>query len=528
MNNNSNQYLLPIVASITMIIGILMGLTLSPSSSVTPTSSVHAKKLLDIFDILEREYVDEVDKESLMEETISNMLHQLDPHSNYIPAAELARMKESIEGTFDGIGIRFAILRDTLHVTNVVNYSPSEMAGLKVYDQIIMVDDDTIAGVQLNNRRVQELLKGPRGTKVQLTIKRGGEIKKITIQRGPIPLPSISAAFMIDERTGYIRLDQFSMQSGKEFLEAAIKLKNKGMQRLIFDLRYNSGGVMGAAIDIADAFLEPGLPIVSTKSKNRGEEIEYSRNTPILGKVELVVMINQASASASEIVAGAIQDNDRGTIVGRRSFGKGLVQQDINLKDGSNLRLTTSRYYTPTGRSIQRPYSGDYEAYLMDEITRYESGELYEVDSSLFVDSLKFITPGGKVVFGGGGIMPDVFIPIDTTNITHYFRHLQYASAFSNFAYEYARNGKITRPASLEEFGQRFKVTDAILQDFREYASEHHVFKASETDWQRSKERIRQEIHAEIARHFFLENGLLLIRSRFDHEVLRALQEFTQ
>lgn len=505
-----------------------MGLTLSPSTSVSTTGSAQAKKLLDIFEILERDYVDEVDKESLLEETISNMLHQLDPHSNYIPAEELARMKESIEGTFDGIGIRFAILRDTLHVTNVIDLSPSQMAGLQIYDQIIQVDEDTIAGVSLNNRRVQELLKGPRGTEVKLVVKRGTQTKNITIQRGPIPLPSISAAFMMDEQTGYIRLDQFSMQSGKEFLDAAIELKNKGMQRLVFDLRYNSGGVMGAAIDIVDAFLEPGLPIVSTKSKNRGEEIEYARNTPILGKVDLVVMINQASASASEIVAGAIQDNDRGTIVGRRSFGKGLVQQDINLKDGSNLRLTTSRYYTPTGRSIQRPYSGDYEEYLMDEFTRFESGELYEVDSSLFVDSLKFVTPKGKIVYGGGGIMPDVFIPIDTTGASNYFRHLQYASAFSNFAYEYARNGKITKPTSLEAFGREFKVTDAILNDFKSYASENHAYQASPLEWKKSQERIKQEIHAEIARHFFLENGLLFVRSKFDHEVLKALQAFSK
>ncbi len=527
----NNNYLIPIIAAIMLIVGLILGSQLdgtmsTPSSGASQTNA--GKKLLDIFDILEREYVDTIQKDVLMEQTIADLLHQLDPHSNYIPAEELLRMTESIEGSFQGVGVRFAIIRDTLCITNVIDYSPAFNAGIQQYDQFVYVDDSLIAGTGLRNRDVQKLLKGPKGSTVKVGVLRNGQLQDIVIQRGSIPIKSLLAAHMVTEDIGYIRLSEFSMTSDREFYEAALQLKQKGMNKLIFDLRYNGGGVMGGAVNIVDAFLDKGLPIVSTRGKRRGEETEYSRNVPFLGDVELVILINQSSASASEIVAGAIQDNDRGVIVGRRSFGKGLVQQDINLKDGSNLRLTTSRYYTPTGRSIQKPYSGDYEDYIMDEMHRYESGELYAVDSTLFVDSLKFLTPGGRAVYGGGGIMPDVFVPLDTTGSSVFYRKLQYAGVFSNFAYDFTRKNlkELTRYTSPQEFYAQFELTEKIVADFLNYAKEEHEIDKDSKGLANSKQRILSDIKSEIARQIWLEDGAFYVRNKYDVEFLKALEVF--
>lgn len=523
--NNTKNILLPIVAGIALVIGILMGINLSTKNTVNPRfNSSQSEKLLDIFNILEHKYVDSIDKEDLLESTISEMLHRLDPHSNYIPARDLKRMSESIQGQFGGVGVRFAIIRDTLNVTNVIEGSPADLSGVKKFDQIIKVDTVAIANTGLTNTKVQDLLKGNSGTNVEVTILRGDDTVKLDIVRGMVPINSLVASFMLNDNTGYMRLSSFSMTSDKEFLNAALELKKKGMNKLIFDLRYNGGGVMGAAINICDALLPKGDKIVSTKGKNAGETHEYSENQPLFENLDLVVLINQSSASASEIVAGAIQDNDRGTIIGRRSFGKGLVQQDIELKDGSNLRLTTSRYYTPTGRSIQKPYTGDYEDYLMDEINRYEHGELYEIDSSIFIDSLRFTTPGGKTVYGGGGIMPDLFIPIDTVGFSGYFRRLQYSNAFADFAYDFAKNHNITKEfKSPKDFYKRFKITDQLFVSLMEYALENYDIQQNETAAKQSKQLIINNLKAELARQIWLENGSLYVASQTDHMIDKAL-----
>lgn len=525
----NNNYLLPLVAAVTLILGLILGSQLVGDTSTTlgntPTTNA-GKKLLDIFDILESDYVDTIQKESLMEQTITDLLHKLDPHSNYIPAEELLRMTESIEGSFKGVGVRFAIIRDTLCITNVISDSPADQAGIKQFDQFIAVDDSVIAGVGLQNRDVQKLLKGPEGTSVKVGVLRNGQTQDIVIYRGSVPIRSVVAAHMITDEIGYIRLSEFSMTSDREFYEAAFNLQQKGMKRLIFDLRYNGGGVMGGAVNIVDAFLEKGLPIVSTKGKRRGEEIEYARSVPFLGDVELVILINQSSASASEIVAGAIQDNDRGLIVGRRSFGKGLVQQDIQLKDSSNLRLTTSRYYTPTGRSIQKPYSGDYEEYIMDEMHRFETGELYAIDSSLFVDSLKYLTPKGRAVYGGGGIMPDVFVPLDTTGSSYYYRQLQYSGVFGNYAYDFVRENltELGKYVSPKHFYKEFNLTEKELVDFLTYAEEAHEIAKDQKGLAKSKNRIITDLKGEIARQIWLEDGAFYVRNQTDKEFLKALE----
>jgi len=525
MSSNSNRYFLPFIGSILIVVGILIGFVLSkPNSMLSASSGKYEQKLADVIQILEQEYVDTVNKEALFEETISDMLHRLDPHSNYIPARDLKRMSESIEGKFGGVGVRFTILNDTLNITNVIVGSPAYQVGVKQFDQIIAVEGENVAGVELTNTRVQELLKGEAGTDVNVEILRGDKKLQKTITRGMVPIESVNASFMMNEKVGYIRLSQFSLQSDKEFYLAAIDLMSKGMTKLIFDLRYNGGGVMGSAVNIVDALIEKGLPIVSTKGKNSPEKTLYAENTPILADIELVVLINESSASASEIVAGAIQDNDRGTIIGRRSFGKGLVQQDINLKDGSNLRLTVSRYYTPTGRCIQKPYSGDYEEYMMDEYSRYENGELYEVDSSLFVDSLKYTTPEGKTVYGGGGIMPDIFVPLDTTNSSTYFRRLRYANSFADFAYNYVRFNKMQQWEGFKEFEAGFKVTEKMLSDFTTYAEEQYDVDFDKNQFEAAKMRIKENIKAEIARQIWLEQGAFYILNQSDREVNRALE----
>lgn len=523
-----NKAIYPFVGAILIIIGLLLGLALSREDIGTASDDKgkYEQKLADIFNVLDKEYVDSVNKEKLFEETVSDLLHSLDPHSNYIPAEQLARMNESIEGKFGGVGVRFTILRDTLNITNVIPNSPADKVGVKKYDQIIEVNDSLIAGVGLKNTDVQELLKGKEGTDVNITILRdGGKVKK-TITRGAVPIESITAAYMITDDIGYIRLSQFSIQSGNEFYIAALKLKGKGMTKLIFDLRFNGGGVMGSAVSIADMLLPAGKPIVSTKGKNSPEEVLKSQQPPLLGTTDLTILINGSSASASEIVAGAIQDNDRGTIIGRRSFGKGLVQQDINLKDGSNLRLTVSRYYTPTGRSIQKPYAGNYEEYMMDELNRYENGELYELDSSLLADSVQFTTPGGKVVYGGGGIMPDIFVPLDTTGSSTYLRRLRYSGVFNDFAYDFARNNRklMEEFSSLDEFVKNFEVDEELLESFLDYTVDNKDILVNESQLNNSKGQVKENIKAEIARQKWLEEGAYCVFNKTDKEVQVAIE----
>lgn len=525
--NSSNKALYPLIGSLLIVVGIFLGMFLTKGKTSYSTSSAEGKyeqKLADIIQVLDREYVDSIDKKILFEKTITDLLHGLDPHSNYIAAEDLAAMSESIQGKFGGVGIRFTIYDDTLSVVNVIDQSPAFKVGIRKFDQIINVDGEDIANVGLSNEHVRELLKGQEGTPVNVTILRNGEELKKKVIRGAVPIESINAYYMLTDEIGYIRLGQFSMLSANEFYAAAYSLQSKGMKKLVFDLRYNGGGVLGSAVSILDAILEKGTPIVSTKGKNNPERVLYSESKPFLGAVDMAVLINSSSASASEIVAGAIQDNDRGTIIGRRSFGKGLVQQDIQLKDGSNLRLTVSRYYTPTGRSIQKPYMENYEDYMMDEYNRYENGELYELDSSLFADSLKYTTPKGKTVYGGGGIMPDIFVALDTTGSSTYYRRLQYANVFNEFSYQFARFHDMNKYGNVQAFDREFTVSEKVLNDFKKYAAEKHDITFNEKEFNQSSERIKTSIKAEIARQKWLELGAYYIFNKTDKEINKAIE----
>lgn len=522
-NQKSTSYWIPIVMAVCLAMGLFLGNVLAPKAIAGSSSNdAQSQKIQDIIDVLDNSYVDSVNYDELFETTISDMLHKLDPHSNYIPARDLKAINESIEGRFGGVGIRFFIIRDTVCVTNVLPGSPAMRTGLKAGDKILAVDKE-ILDKTITNDGVMALLKGLENTDVNLTILRDGKRLKKKVTRGSIPVESVVAAYMMTDKVGYIRIDQFSMSTSMEFLFAAKNLKQQGLKKLIIDVRGNGGGLLTGATDIADAFLTAGTPIVETKGEHSPSYVYRATRNAELVDVEVAVLINSNSASASEILAGALQDNDRGTIIGRRSFGKGLVQEDKLLRDGSNLRLTIARYYTPTGRCIQKPYSGDYHSYYEDQMDRYENGEMYKIDSSLFIDSLKFKTPKGKVVYGGGGIMPDVFVPYDTTGSSWYYTELRYSSVFTTFAFDYVQD-KRNKWSSPEAYNKSFKVTDEVLMRFVKFAESEYKIKSKATDLETSKILIAQKIKGEIARQIWVEQGYFQVANSEDVDVQEALK----
>lgn len=517
--NKSNKFLVPIALAICLASGVWIGAKFLSSDYNTPNAQRYGK-MKDIIDILNNKYVDSLNGDKLFEQAISDMLHKLDPHSSYISADDLKAATEQIEGHFGGVGVRFSIIRDTVCVSSVIPNSPSEHVGIKAGDRIIQVEKEKIAGVKITNEKIMKMLKGMQGTAVNVVIYRNKEKLKKSIVRNTIPIETVVCAAMLTPNVGYIKLDQFSVESGREFKIAAMKLQSKGMTKLIFDLRNNGGGVLQSAVQIVDEFLEAGDVIVTTSGRNVRKEVYKASAKGILLNTEVVVLVNERSASASEIVAGALQDNDRATIVGRRSFGKGLVQQDIILKDGSDLRLVVARYYTPTGRSIQKPYEEGYDEYFEDH---YGNKELYAPDSSLLVDSLKYITPKGKVVYGGGGIMPDVFVPFDTTGFSWYYTQLRYSPSFQNFAFDFVSN-KRQEWKDRDDFKKNFQVTDAILNQFVNYAEKNHKVPRSLVDLNISKAVIKNTLKGEIARQLWTEHGYYFVTSDSDNEIQRALK----
>ncbi len=523
-NKKSMAFILPFVMSLIAGGGILLGMYLSPGKQTQYShGETDYRKLQDIIHVLDQRYVDSVDAEALFEKTIGEMLHNLDPHSNYIPARDLKAINEQIEGKFGGVGIRFFVIRDTLCVTNVLPNSPSDRAGLKAGDKIVEIDGENIASEEVNSDKVQSLLKGQENTPVKLRIVRDGKKISKKVIRGSIPISSVDAAYMINSTTGFIHINSFSQTTADEFRNASQKLLAAGMKKLILDVRNNGGGVLTGATEIVDEFLPAGLKIVETRGEHFNEFVYQSTNRGALKKTELVVLINEGSASASEILAGAIQDNDRGTIVGRRSFGKGLVQEDVELADGSNLRLTIARYYTPTGRCIQKPYTGNMEEYYGEYHDRYTNGELYEIDSSYFVDSLKFTTPQGNVVYGGGGIMPDVFVPVDSAGFSFYVSELRFASAFTTFAFDYVSN-KRNKWKSPKDFNRSFSVTNSVLDQFTSFAESEYNIRKQPSALARSRTVISKFIKSSIAQQLWVEEGYYRVVNETDKEVQAALK----
>lgn len=525
MSQRSSKFLVPIFAAAILATGIFLGSLLNRSNAIGAPSvselSQAGAKFETVLDLIEQRYVDTINRKEFVHTSINDFLHELDPHSNYFSPEEMKQMMESIDGNFGGVGIRFMIHNDTLAVTNVVPNSPSYMQGVMAGDRIIEVNGKAISGKQLSNEKVMELLKGEPNTRVKVKIKRGAKIVERTITRGVIPLESISCATLMGSQIGYIRLEQFSQTSAEEFHVAATNLKQAGMKKLIFDLRDNGGGVLAAAIDIADEFLPSGKLIVYTQGAHQKKRVFLSSASGDLEDIQVVILINSNTASASEIVSGALQDNDKGTIMGRRSFGKGLVQEDIPLRDGSNVRLTIARYYTPTGRCIQKPYGKGID-YQDDFLQRYENGELYHVDSTVFVDSLKFYTPKGKVVYGGGGIMPDFFIPFDSSGSSYYLSKLRYNLSFAHYTYDLVNRLGRNKWATLAEFKKEFVVTPQLFNDFISYAESETQVKKSPAEIAQSKSLIQQFLKAEVARQLWIEQGYLSCIIDDDKDVQQA------
>ncbi len=469
-----------------------------------------ANKLVQTCMLVERRFVDSISMDSLSELVIPLMMRELDPHSVYIPAREMQEVNEPLEGEFDGIGVMFNAATDTVIVLSVIPGGPSANAGIVAGDRIILIDGDTVAGVKMPQNDIVKRLRGPRGTEVRLSLQRRGiaDPVDVTVVRDAIPINSIESAFMADGDTGYIRLSQFARTSYAELMKALAELRAEGMRKLIFDLRGNSGGYLDQAILIANEFLPEGKLIVYTEDRDRKQVKEFSDGTGTAADLALAILIDEGSASSSEILAGAVQDNDRGTIIGRRSFGKGLVQHQLPYADGSALRLTVARYYTPTGRSIQKPYvNGDDEDYEMDMVRRYNNNEFFSQDSIHFADSLKFTTPAGKTVYGGGGIMPDLFVPMDTTDITKYYIEVTGRNILYRYTIEYAdaHREALNGVHSLGELTALLDADKGLFDDFVRYAARKGV-KPVPSEIARSRKIMEAQLRAYIGRNTPLED----------------------
>ncbi|MDR1918899.1 MAG: S41 family peptidase [Tannerellaceae bacterium] len=483
--------------------------SLTRTGAQNPHINMEARKLSMALYAVSSLYVDSTDATKLAEDAIIGMLEKLDPHSNYMDPEETKEMTEPLQGNFDGIGIQFNVLTDTLYIIQVIAGGHSEKVGLLAGDRIVMVDDTLIAGVKMKNTDIMKRLRGPRGTEVRVKVLRRNQpqLMDFRIIRDKIPVHSLDAAYMADRQTGYIRLSRFAASSTDEFLSALTQLQKEGMKNLILDLQGNGGGYLNIAIDLADEFLDKGKLIVYTEGHNQARENAAATEKGQFEKGRLVIMVDESSASASEILAGAVQDWDRGVIVGRRTFGKGLVQKPIPLPDGSMIRLTVSRYYTPTGRGIQKPYeNGNSEAYNRDLISRYNRGELMSADSIHFPDSLKYNTLLSKrTVYGGGGIMPDIFIPIDTTDYTDYHRLLVANGLVNRIAMDYldrSRSQLASRYPKLAQYKQSFEVTESLLQELIALATKEEIA-FDEEAYNRSKALIKLQIKALVARDMY-------------------------
>lgn len=482
---------------------------ISAQYSRSNSASRQQQKLLMVENIVNNLYVDNVDEEKVVENAVRGILENLDPHSSYSTKEETTSSQETMQGSFSGIGIQFNMQKDTLYVVQTIAGGPSEKVGILPGDRFIAVDDSIIAGRKLKNTDIMKRLRGPKGTKVNIKVKRGSnaELLEFRITRDDIPLNSIDAVYMADGKTGYIRLSRFAATSYKEFKDAITKLKKQGMQQLILDLTDNGGGYMQIAAQIANEMLNRGNLIVYTHGRKSPRQNLNADGSGTFRTQKVVVMINQFSASASEILSGAVQDWDRGVVVGRRSFGKGLVQREFLLPDSSSFRLTIARYYTPSGRNIQKPYvKGDREDYDKDIIDRYNHGELQSADSIHFADSLKYTTLRlHRTVYGGGGIMPDVFVPLDTTQYTDYHRRLVAKGIIPQFALRYVDKNRAdlkTRYPDAQKFIKEFTVTDEMLNNLVDAGKAEKV-DFDKSQFAKSKEMLRTFVKAAIANDLF-------------------------
>ena len=522
----------PLIIAVLIVVCVYLGSKLVPSGNnlifnSEKLSGIH--KLNEILNYIEESYVDSISKDKLIEDGIDAMLHDLDPHSFYIPKSHFRAMNETLEGNFEGIGIEFRIMTDTVMVITAVPGGPSERSGLKAGDRLVSVNDSIVAGMGIRNSDVMKMLKGERQTKVDVGIKRKNidSLLHFEIIRDRIPVSSVRSFYMLNHNTGYISIDRFSKNTYQEFKSATDILLNDGMKNCVLDLRGNPGGLLNQAIDIANEFLERDKVIVYTEGKARPKKMYYSDHTGSLLNIGLVIILDEGSASASEVLAGAIQDNDRGTIVGRRSFGKGLVQEQVDWPDGSALRLTVARYYTPTGRSIQKSYK-DLDSYQSETYDRLEQGELDSEDSIHVIDSLKYYTPKGKVVYGGGGIVPDIFISLDSNAHNSFYRELYRTGSIINHAFWYVdskRNSLLAKYPNWKSFDIRYAMTGKEYDAFLEFAAKRGV-EPNPRQAALLKDKIKTDLKAQFARHLYGDEGFYPMLNRSDKAILQSVKEF--
>ncbi|MBA4241221.1 MAG: peptidase S41 [Sphingobacteriaceae bacterium] len=523
---------LPIILSFVLMLGIWLGYFLS--NRINRGSSVNQNyhtstndKINSLLDYIEYQYVDTINKKDLVEKTVTSMLQSLDPHSSYIAASEFETVNEPLEGNFDGIGVEFNIIKDTIRVITPIEGGPSEKIGIRSGDKIVKVEGKNVAGVKITNKEVFEKLRGKSGTIVRVSILRSGIAKPLEfkITRDAIPLYSLDASYMVKPTIGYIKISKFAATTYDEYLKAFNELSKQGMKKLILDLRGNPGGYLNAAVDISDEFLANGLQIVYTQGKANPKKTYKATTRGSFENNPLVVLIDEGSASASEIVAGAVQDNDRGTIIGRRSFGKGLVQDQLQLPDGSAIRLTIARYYTPTGRCIQKPYSDDKNQYYSEEYDRYENGELLNEDSIKMDKTKQYKTPEGKTVYGGGGIMPDIFVPIDTAKTNSFLNKVFYAGAINTFAFEYAdkNRNQIKAYKTAKNYIDQFEISNAILDEFYEYCSKQNLLLANLSK-SKTNEALKPYLKAFIGRDVFDKDAYYPIINQKDNSIIKATE----
>lgn len=531
VRNKGIAVYIPVIVTLSIVAGIVIGRLYNGSNAESRFIIIpKANKLDNVLHYIEDDYVDEVSMNDLIDETIPKVLVELDPHSQYIPAEDLQSVNEPLEGNFSGIGIQFNMLDDTLVVIQTIVNGPSEKAGILAGDRIVGVNDEVVAGVSMPSDTIVKLLRGPKGTSVEVSIVRrnvSSGLLEFRIVRDNIPLFSIDVDYMITDDIGYIKLNKFSATTELEFENAVQKLRNQGMKKLILDLRENGGGYMNAAVYIADQLLGGNELIVYTEGKARPKEEYRSLPGGICTDLELEILIDENSASASEILAGAIQDNDRGIIIGRRSFGKGLVQEQKQLSDGSAIRLTVARYYTPTGRSIQKPYTSDLNEYYGEVlINRRLNGELEVADSNKFADSLKYITPGGNIVYGGGGIMPDLFVPIDTTGISDYYIEIRNKGLLYRFALQYSdENRQVLSGYSEPEDFVAYLDRQNVFRKFIAYAAREGA-NGSIQDINTSRKILTVQLYAYVARNFIDNQGFYPIILEIDSTLQEAIEAF--
>ncbi len=502
--------------------------TITAQENVTPLNDVETtRKLSTLLHLLNSFYVDTLNMPELTEKAIVLTLKELDPHSSYISKDEVDEANEPLEGSFEGVGLTFQLFKDTILVIAPIPGGPSDKVGIFAGDKIITVDGEDAYGEEINNKWVMDHLRGEKGTDVVVGIYRKGsnDLIDFKITRDKIPINSLDASFMLDEKTGYIKLSRFAKNSLDEFREALAGLKQEGMQSLVFDLRGNTGGYLGTAMSISDEFLPGGKEIVYTEGVHSPRQDLNSTSRGSFEKGKLVVLINEGSASASEIVSGAVQDWDRGVLVGRRTFGKGLVQRPFRLPDGSVVRLTIAKYYTPSGRCIQKPYEDGVEEYYKDFANRFEHGEMMNADSISFPDSLKYETTGGRTVYGGGGIMPDIFVPMDTTRSSDLISDLIRKGIYNGFVNEYLddnRKSLIRQYEAFDRYQKDFDLSKVDFDEFLEKANEEIEYE--EEDLAKNIDFIKLQLKALIARNLYTTSAYYEVLWLEDNEIKKALE----